>query len=202
MSLTFEPLGFWTPYTPDTIPDGFPPGAVFLQNATGEDWYAKRRELIANPIDGAVYMTAIPFRGGPGLFTQAIQRDLSMVFPANSMLVRVLGVDPADPKPWAALEQQIFDPRTLTLSAPPPILPTSCSKLGLKRAFDEKGLWSSVRTMIASQPDMQEDWDLAVELRISDPIVQKAVAGLAFLGIALTPDDVQALVTRANELVA
>ncbi|MGZ7865311.1 hypothetical protein ACXR8U_06520 [Methylobacterium radiotolerans] len=37
--------------------------------------------------------------------------------------------------------------------------------------------------MIASDEDMQEDWDLAVELRISDPIVRKAVAGLALLGV-------------------
>ncbi len=37
--------------------------------------------------------------------------------------------------------------------------------------------------MIASDEDMQEDWDLAAELRISDPIVRKSVAGLALLGV-------------------
>ncbi len=56
--------------------------------------------------------------------------------------------------------------------------------------------------MLASDADMQEDWDLAVELRITDPIVKKAVAGLAQLGIPLSDADVQNLVTRANELVA
>lgn len=86
------------------------------------------------------------------------------------------------------------------LPEPPP--PSSCSKLGLKRAFTEKGLWPTVRAMIASDADMQEDWDLAVELRITDPIVQRAVYGLTLAGIPLSAADVQALVTRANELVA
>lgn len=85
---------------------------------------------------------------------------------------------------------------------PPAPPPSSCSKLGLKRAFEEKGLWPTVRAMIASGADMQEDWDLAVELRITDPIVRKAIAGLAQLGLPQSDADVQALVTRANELVA
>jgi hypothetical protein len=55
--------------------------------------------------------------------------------------------------------------------------------------------------MIASDENMQEDWDLAVELRISDPIVRKAVAGLALPGVVPTAGDAWALVTRANELV-
>ncbi|MBN4095658.1 hypothetical protein [Methylobacterium sp. OT2] len=95
---------------------------------------------------------------------------------------------------------QGMTPDAPPLPEPPP--PSSCSKLGLKRAFDEKGLWSTVRAMIASSAEMQEDWDLAIELRISDPIVREAVAGLAQLGIPLSDADVQALVTRANELVA
>lgn len=60
---------------------------------------------------------------------------------------------------------------------------------------------AKVRAVIASDEDMQEDWDLAVELRISDPIVRKAVPGLAPLGVAITAGDAQALVTRVNELV-
>lgn len=90
--------------------------------------------------------------------------------------------------------------------APPPpapsALPSSCSKLGLKRAFEEKGLWPTVRGMIASSADLTEDWNLAIELRISDPLIKTAVAALAQQGIALSDADVQALVTRANELVA
>jgi hypothetical protein len=77
-----------------------------------------------------------------------------------------------------------------------------CSKLGLKRAFEEKGLWPTVRAMIAGDADMAEDWGLAIEIRITDPIVAKARAGLAQQGIALSDADVLALVNRANELVA
>ncbi len=98
------------------------------------------------------------------------------------------------------------DPAAQDLTAepvlPPAPPPSSCSKLGLKRAFTERGLWPTVRAMLSSDADMQEDWDLAVELRITDPIVKKAVAGLAQLGIPLSDADVQNLVTRANELVA
>ncbi|GAN47811.1 carboxyl transferase [Methylobacterium sp. ME121] len=51
------------------------------------------------------------------------------------------------------------------------------------RAVPDGEVVARVRAMIASDEDMQEDWDLAVELRISDPIVRKAVAGLALLGV-------------------
>jgi hypothetical protein len=98
------------------------------------------------------------------------------------------------------------DPAAQDLTAepvlPPAPPPSSCSKLGLKRAFDEKKLWTTVRAMLASNADLQEEWDLAIEVRISDPLVKIAVAGLAQLGIPLSDADVQALVTRANELVA
>jgi predicted site-specific integrase-resolvase len=102
--------------------------------------------------------------------------------------------------------ERLGDPTTQGLTKdpvlPPPPPPSSCSKLGLKRAFTEKGLWPTVRAMIASDADMQEDWDLATELRITDPIVRKAAGGLTLAGIPLSDADVQALVTRANKLVA
>ena len=85
---------------------------------------------------------------------------------------------------------------------PPAPPPSSCSKLGLKRAFDERGLWTTVRAMIAGNADFAEDWGFAIEIRITDPIVSQARDGLAEKGIALSDADVQALVTRANELVA
>lgn len=89
--------------------------------------------------------------------------------------------------------------------APGPLLtgPTpSCSKLGLKRAFDERGIWPTVRTVIAGNPDMQEDWDLALEIRITDPLVRQAIDGLAKQNVTLSYADVLALIARANQLVA
>ena len=56
--------------------------------------------------------------------------------------------------------------------------------------------------MIAANPDMQEEWDLATELKVSDPIVQEAIAGLAQAGVAMTPDQITELLVRANALVA
>jgi hypothetical protein len=131
----------------------------------------------------------------------ALRRVFVLRAYAKGSPIRVLGVDRADSKPWAALEQQIFDPAALTQSAPPPVAPTGCTKLGLKRAFDERGLWPTVRAMIGSDDDMQEEWDLATVLQVCDPIVQKAIAGLAQLGITLAPGDVARLMIRANELV-
>lgn len=87
-------------------------------------------------------------------------------------------------------------------AAPPVVAPVpTCTKLGLVRAFKERGWWPSVRALIASKADFQEEWDLATELRVSDPIVQEAIAGLAAAGLPMTDADVLALIARANELV-
>lgn len=102
--------------------------------------------------------------------------------------------------------ETVGDPAAQGLTRDPVVPPappaSSCSRLGLKRAFEEQDLWPIVRGMIAADREMSEDWNLAVEIHIADPIVQKAVAGLAAKDIALSDADVQALVTRANELVA
>jgi hypothetical protein len=77
---------------------------------------------------------------------------------------------------------------------PPP--PTSCSKLGLKRAFDELGLWQRVKEAISADPDTQEDWDLAIEIQRTDPLVIKMQALLG-----LTDDQVTKIIARAVALV-
>ena len=55
--------------------------------------------------------------------------------------------------------------------------------------------------MIAGNQEFAEDWNLAVDLQISDPLIKEAVVGLAQLGLVLSDADVQDLVTRANVLV-
>lgn len=79
---------------------------------------------------------------------------------------------------------------------PPPILPTSATKLGIKRAFDEIGMWAQVKAAIAADPDAQEEWDLAIEIKESDPLTQKLIAALQF-----TPEQVSQIIVRANTLV-
>lgn len=82
------------------------------------------------------------------------------------------------------------------LDLPRPILPTSATKLGLKRAFDEIGLWTQVKAKIAADPDAQEEWDLALEIKESDPLTQKLIAALQ-----LTQEQVSQIIARANTLV-
>ena len=76
-------------------------------------------------------------------------------------------------------------------------MPTSASKLGLKRALAEVGLWDQVRSAIAADPDVQEEWGLAVEIRRTDPLVQMMIDAMG-----LTPEQADAILIRANELVA
>jgi hypothetical protein len=78
----------------------------------------------------------------------------------------------------------------------PPPVPTSCTKLGLKRAFDELGQWAAVKAAIASNPDTQEEWDLAIEIKRTDSLVEGMIAALD-----LTPLQVDNLLIRANALV-
>lgn len=81
---------------------------------------------------------------------------------------------------------------------PPPLpVPTSASKLGLKRALADVGLWDQVKAAIATDPDIQEEWDLAIEIRRTDPLVERLVAALG-----LAPAEVDAILIRANELAA
>ncbi|GEP00622.1 hypothetical protein [Methylobacterium haplocladii] len=95
-------------------------------------------------------------------------------------------------------------------AAPPPppvvvVVPTSASKLGLKRALAETGElavfpepeWPAVKAALASNPDLQEDWDLATEIRRVDPLTQAMIAARSY-----SPAQVDALLIRANELVA
>lgn len=81
--------------------------------------------------------------------------------------------------------------------APPRAVPTSASKLGIKRAIAEIGLWDQAKAVIAADPDAQEEWDLAIEIRRTDPLTQQLISVMA-----LTPEQVDAILIRANELVA
>jgi hypothetical protein len=207
MTYTIKDHGTWAPYTPDPLPEWavtMGGSVAFLRSdVTDEDWYAYRNaEGTFQP--GSVLAQTLKGTA-PGRETvKATFRDPSMAFPSGQRLIEIFGVEP-DADPLALFEEKTFDPVALTFSAPAgPTTPVanSCSRLGLKRAFEEKGLWPTVRAMIASDAVMSEDWSLATQIRITDPIVAKARGGLAQQGIALSDADVQALVTRANELVA
>lgn len=86
-----------------------------------------------------------------------------------------------------------------------PVIPGSATKLGLKRALAETGdkavfsspQWQAVKDLLSKDADLQEEWDLAIEVKASDPVVQGAVKALKW-----KTAQVNALIVRANELVA
>ncbi len=80
--------------------------------------------------------------------------------------------------------------------SPAPVVPDSATKLGLKRAFDELGIWDQVKAAIAADPDAQEEWDLALEIRRDDTLTQKLIAVLQ-----LDAASIDHIITRANALV-
>ena len=109
-------------------------------------------------------------------------------------------VIPADPlnSDWREYQDWLAAGGVPDPYVPPPLpVPTSASKLGLKRALAEIGLWDQVKAAIATDPDVQEEWELAVEIRRTDPLVQMMIDA-----IGLTPEQADAILIRANELVA
>lgn len=212
MTYSIKDHGIWQPYTPVPMPEwaqeasaigGAP---VFIRRGDGVDFYDFRNSspFAVNAIVATTTTDAAGVETVGSVF-----RDPTMIFPFNQRLIEIDGVDPAETKPHNLFAWLTFHPDTLSFSGvpvppmpPDTSTPSSCSKLGLKRAFEEQGLWPTVRAMIAGDAEMAEDWGLAIQIRINDPIVTKARAGLAQQGIGLSDADVQALVTRANELVA
>jgi hypothetical protein len=89
---------------------------------------------------------------------------------------------------WCEIEGNTPDPA----DEPVVMVPTSASKLGLKRAFAELGMWEQVKATLAANEDAQEEWDLAIEIKRTDTIVQDFIAIFE-----LTPEFVDQLLIRA-----
>jgi hypothetical protein len=81
--------------------------------------------------------------------------------------------------------------------APETPVPPSASRLGLMRAFKELGRWDEVRALIASDADTQEEWSVAIEIKRTDPLVQRMIVAMS-----LTDALVDALLIRANQLTS
>ena len=89
-------------------------------------------------------------------------------------------------------------------TAPASPAPLSITKLGLKRALAETGPlavfpdpeWAAVKALIASDPEVQEEWDLATEIQRADPLVAGMIAARGY-----APEKVDAIMIRATQLV-
>jgi hypothetical protein len=79
----------------------------------------------------------------------------------------------------------------------PEPVPASATRLGLMRALKEIDLWGAAKAAIAADPDIQEEWDLAVEVKRTDPLTQAMIASLGLSSL-----QVDKLLIRSAELVA
>lgn len=180
--------GVFRAYVPDPLPAWAPAGTtvLFVRSESGEDFYDVRRRLEAEVPRTYLYVVDDVVRG--------TQPDAGLLFPPDGY--RLIGIDPVEDH--ASLRGKRLDADGTFHDVPPPA-PTSCSRLGLKRAFDELGLWPTVRAMIEADADRAEEWSLATVIRRADPLVQGAIAALTAGGVAV---DVDALLVRANALTA
>lgn len=119
MLYKFTDLGLWNLYTPDVLPDGAPPKALFARReGDGVDWYEFARKEAETFDLGTVYATALPItRGGvTGFSVAAVQRDITMLFPGGSRLLKVEGVAHDEEFPHKLFERQNYDPEAGTIT--------------------------------------------------------------------------------------
>jgi len=190
--------GTWSAYTPDPLPSGFPKGTLFAKSdASGLDWYVALYGK--EPLFGknSVKITATKEPDGSWR-TQACNTDATKVFPLDQLLIEVTGYTGSDPQ--ADFGQKRYDETANEIAdflAPAPPVPTSATKLGLRRVFVEMEIWDQVKVLIGANSDTQEEWDLATEIKRADPLVRGLIVALK-----LSPADVDHILIRARELVS
>lgn len=59
-----------------------------------------------------------------------------------------------------------------------PLPPGSITRLQACREMKSRGIWAQFQTALESDPDLEEEWGLASELHVADPIVVAFAAGL------------------------
>jgi hypothetical protein len=184
--------GTWATYVPDPWPLGLPNNIAFCQSDTdGTDWYQFQTSGVSQESVKMVCMkdTANQWR------VVIATVDASRLFPENKLLIEVYDGDLNDPQ--ATYGQMVYDEvaNTLAVAPPPVIVPTTASKLGLKRALTETSQWLTVKAWLAADEDRQDDWDLAVSLSRTDPLIQGMIALLS-----LTSAQADSIFVRAKAL--
>jgi hypothetical protein len=186
--------GTWSSYRPDPHPEGFPDNAMFCKSdLSGSDWYRFRSDPLSLQ-EGTVKLL-LSNESGKWIVVVA-DRDSSRLFPQARRLIEVQDSDTGDMKGKYVGKLYAEDVRAFTDPIAPDIIPRIASKLGLKRALSEIGLWEAVKSAIASDPQIEEEWGLAVEIIRTDPLTQHIIARLA-----LSNEQVDSLILRAKALV-
>jgi hypothetical protein len=186
--------GTWSKYDPAVYPVDLPLGVIFCRSdIDGVDWY--RYQMVGELSHESVKAVC---RNEDGKWIVKIAAvEGSKLFPEGGRIIEIYDGDLENPQ--TTYEGMEYEPLANVLLPPPPppvIIPTEASKLGLRRVFVERGIWDQVKAMIASDPDMQEEWDLAITIKRTDPLVHTMIAALN-----LQPADVDAIMIRQRELV-
>lgn len=113
MAYQFIEHGRWEPYTPTEPLPGrlstIPMSALFFRRiGDGVDWYIYANTRSNWQADACV-ATCLPTGVEDGAYImQAITRTPEMILPGISLVLEILGVDPADDKPHRIFEQKIY----------------------------------------------------------------------------------------------
>lgn len=67
------------------------------------------------------------------------------------------------------------------------------SKLKLKRRLDDMGLWQDLRALMVADGDMWDEWLIAGDIAIDDPMALSAAAAMEW-----SPEQLQALFNQIN----
>ncbi len=191
--------GTWTSYVPGTWPVGYPNNIVFCRSdADGADWYEFQK---AHSLSDESVKLLLRSDSAGRMIVQVATVEGSRLFPASSLLLELYDAmdfsDPNAPDPEVAFGGKMFDATANALVDAPVVVsvPESATKLGLRRVFVEQGRWDQVKAMIAANPDTQEEWDLAIEIKRTDPLAEGLIAAMK-----LEPADVDAILVRAKQL--
>jgi hypothetical protein len=187
--------GTWSLYEPDSLPVSLPPGlsALFCRSdTTGDDWYQFRQQHGVS--DESVKLVCHLEENAWVVKVATV--DQGKVFPEDRRLVELYDGDLDTPQ--ESYGGMVYRPETNDLIRMPPkpaSIPATASKLGLRRVFVEQGNWSQVKALIAADPDTQEEWDLAVEIKRTDPLTLELITAMS-----LQPAEVDAILIRAKQL--
>ena len=120
--MAFVDHGKWLIYTPATLPEGAPGGALFLRRESdGVDWYDYVKNG-GNFTPGSVKFTALWQDTYSSYVSKVATFDETMLFPTGQIVREILDYTGSDPQ--TDVGQKLYDPATDNFSdIPYPVWP-------------------------------------------------------------------------------